>query len=109
MNTAQTEDPILRDFLNRIDGIRPQIRRLVLFGSRARGDYRLESDYDILVLVERKDPALRDSLYDAVMDVLLGHGRLISLKIFTEAEFSRLTALKTPFMARVAEEGKVIG
>ncbi len=109
MCTIETADPILQDFLQRIGGVRPQIRRLILFGSRARGDHRLDSDYDILVLVTCKDPALLDSLYDAVMDVLLDHGRLVSLKIFSESEFSRLLELKTPFTTRIAEEGRVLG
>ncbi len=30
------------------------VERIVLFGSRARGDYREDSDYDILVIVKDK-------------------------------------------------------
>ncbi len=109
MRTIQAADSILQDFLKKIAVVRPQIRQLILFGSRARGDHRLDPDYDLLVVVSRKDAALLDSLYDAVMDVLLAHGRLISLKIFSEAEFSRLMGLRTPFMMRIADEGKVLG
>ena len=69
----------------------------------------MESDYDLLVVVARKEPALLDALYDGVMDVLLAHGRLVSLKVFGEAEFKRLMNLRTPFMARIAEEGKKLG
>lgn len=43
------------------------------------------------------------------MDVLLNHGRLVSLKIFEQQEFDRLQALQTPFMRRVAREGVPIG
>lgn len=109
MHTTQLADQVLRDFLQSIDGIRPQIRQLILFGSRARGDHRLESDYDVLVVVARKEPALLDALYEGVMDVLLAHGRLVSLKVFSETEFKRLMDLRTPFMARIAEEGKSLG
>jgi len=109
MRTIDATDPILRDFIQSIEGVRPQIRQLTLFGSRARGDHRLESDYDILVVVARKEPALLDALYDGVMDVLLAHGRLISLKVFGEAEFTRLKDLRTPFMERIVEEGKTLG
>ncbi|MEB3779461.1 MAG: nucleotidyltransferase domain-containing protein [Desulfurococcales archaeon] len=30
-----------------------EVEKIILFGSRARGDYREESDYDILVVVKK--------------------------------------------------------
>lgn len=92
MTRTTSTDVVLADFLDRIEPVRPMIDRLVLFGSRARGDHRPDSDYDLLV-VARRDPALLDVLYDAVMDVLLTYGRLVSLKVFDPREFERLRAL----------------
>ena len=69
----------------------------------------MDSDYDILIVVEKKDGSLRNILYEAVMDVLLAHGRLVSLKIYEEREFSRLKTMQTPFMRHVAEEGIALG
>jgi predicted nucleotidyltransferase len=109
MPTTLTHDPVIQDFLKGIEGVRPQIRRLILFGSRARGTHASDSDYDLLVVVSKKDPLLLDALYDTVMDVLLAHGRLVSLKIFEEAAFARLQALQTPFMKHIAHEGKPLG
>ncbi|MCP9456378.1 MAG: nucleotidyltransferase domain-containing protein [Nitrospira sp.] len=102
-------DPIFHAFLERIASVRPMIKRIILFGSRARGTHRPDSDYDVLLVVSRKDEALLDVLYDAVMDVLLEHGRLVSLKVFPEQEFSRLQSLRTPFMEQVNREGVHIG
>lgn len=102
-------DPVLQEFLEKINPIRKHITRVILFGSRARGDDRTDSDYDLLIVVPRKDDQLIDSLYEGVMDVLLAHGRLISLKIFPEGEFKRLTQLETPFMQRVKAEGVPLG
>ncbi len=31
-----------------------RVEKIILFGSRARGDHREESDYDILIVVERR-------------------------------------------------------
>lgn len=101
-------DAVLTDFLKGIEAVRPMIDRLILFGSRARGDHRPDSDYDVLVIA-RRDPALLDALYDAVMDVLLTHGRLVSLKVLDPREFERLRALETPFMNRVSAEGLPVG
>lgn len=105
MLTRIADDPVLTDFLSRIAPLRPRILRLVLFGSRARGTQRHDSDYDLLLVVSKKDDRLLDALYEAVMDVLLAHGRLVSLKVFPEPEFARLQALRTPFMRHVTEEG----
>lgn len=104
-----THDHVVQDFLKGIEPVRPRIRRLILFGSRARRTHRLDSDYDLLVLVEKKDPVLLDALYEAVMEVLLAHGHLVSLKIYEQQEFDRLQALGTPFMRRIAAEGVSVG
>ena len=109
MRATLSHDAVLTDFLRAIAPVRFRIVQLILFGSRARRDHRTDSDYELLVVVPGKDPALRDVLYDAVMDVLLAHGRVVSLKVLEEREYERLRALGTPFMKRVAEEGVAVG
>lgn len=102
-------DSVLEDFLRRITPWRSRIARIVLFGSRARGDFNPDSDYDLLLVVDRRDAALTEGLYDAVMDTLCEHGRLVSLKIFPQAEFERLAGIPSPFMRRVLTEGLPVG
>jgi len=109
VTSPRAVDHVLEDFLGKIAPVRHHLRRMVLFGSRARGTERPDSDYDLLLVVDRKDDALIDVLYEAVMDVLLSHGRLVSLKIFPEQEFARLQALQTPFMQHIGREGIVVG
>ncbi|WP_447975007.1 nucleotidyltransferase domain-containing protein [Nitrospira sp. Kam-Ns4a] len=103
------QDAVLLAFLQAIGPIRPRVERLLLFGSRARGTHQTDSDYDLLLVVDQKDPLLLDALYDAVLDVLLTYGRLVSLKVFEKQEFERLQGLRTPFMTRIAEEGVPLG
>ena len=95
-----------------VDAVRPighQIIEMYLFGSRARSDWRPDSDYDLLIVVKRKNDEIVSRLYEPVMDILLSTGRLISLKVFTLEEFERLKSIPTPFLARVLEEGRRIG
>ena len=109
MQATLSQDAVIKDFLKQIASVRPRIHQLILFGSRARGNHKRNSDYDILLVVSKKDDMLLDALYEAVMEILLAHGRLVSLKVFEEREFVRLQTLHTPFMKHVAEEGVSLG
>jgi predicted nucleotidyltransferase len=102
-------DDVVSTFLNAIAALNHHIAEIYQFGSRCRDDWRPDSDYDILIVLTRKDREVIDTLYDVVMDVLLSTGRLISLKIFSLSEFNRLKAIPTPFMQNVLREGKKIG
>ena len=85
--------PALRKFLEAIRPVRNEIAALYLFGSRARGDWRPDSDFDVLVIVPERKQALKDRQYDAVVDVNIETGLLVSLKIFTVEQYERLSAI----------------
>jgi predicted nucleotidyltransferase len=53
MTTRPTDDPILKRFKTALEEIYgDQIDRMVLFGSRARGDASNDSDYDVAVFLK---------------------------------------------------------
>ena len=61
--------------------------RVVLFGSRARGDHRADSDYDLLVV---KDTALERGKRDRpISDALRDAGQYVDVIVYTPAEFDR--------------------
>ena len=103
-------DPIVRRFLGKAGKVKQKIQAVYLFGSRARGTERPDSDYDLLLVV-REDFSLSDKekLYDRVVDILLETGRLVSLKVFKEKKFQRLCALGTPFIENILKEGIKVG
>ena len=96
-------------FLKGIREHRDGITALYLFGSRVRGDWRPDSDFDILVIVPERTQELVDKLYDVVVRVNIETGLLISLKIFTAEQYHRLAAIPTPFFANVNAEGVRLG
>ena len=103
-------DPIVDRFLAGCAPVRDKIRAMYLFGSRATGTARPDSDYDILLVVSDGFSLQdKDALYDQVMETLLESGRLVSLKIFREQAFQRLCELQTPFTTHVRREGIRVG
>ena len=75
MPTAAIDDPILKRFRAALDELYgDRLERVVLFGSRARGDAREDADYEVAVFlksladrwqeVDRIVPLVTDILYE---------------------------------------------
>ena len=84
-----------------------KIEKIILFGSRARGDYREDSDYDILIIVrERIDWKTKNKLYARIHRRLVRELRApIDLLIVTAQWFYENASNKVTFEAEVAETG----
>jgi len=74
-------------FIERVQQLSPAPEMVVLYGSRARGDHRPDSDYDLLVVLSEKDRETVERLYEAVQEVELETMRAISLLIRTRAQY----------------------
>ena len=102
---AHRIDAVLDSFLRRITAVRGDVVHLYLYGSRARGDHRPDSDYDVFVVLRERNRATIDALYDAVVDVVCETGSLVSLKIVSRENFKRSMAVGNPLVANVLHEG----
>ena len=82
---------------------------LILFGSYARGDYRDDSDLDLLVIVDKEKISRTDQkrikypLYEIEFDT----GTIISPLVFSKKDWETKHR-KTPFYETIAKEGKVL-
>ena len=83
------------------------IKRVILYGSHARGEATKDSDVDVLVLTDPslKPPDVRESLSDLLYDMLLEEGELVSVIVIPEDYFD---SHNLPFMLNVREEGVAI-
>ena len=84
-----------------------RIKRVILYGSYARGEATKDSNVDVLVLV---DPSLapsevRDSLSDLLYDMLMDEGELVSVAAIPEELFEKYNS---PFMLNVRKEGLAV-
>lgn len=98
-------EQILRAMVERIEGIaRPE--RVILFGSRARGDARDNSDFDLLVIAESDEPRYRRSapLYAALADVPVEADVLV----YTPAEVREWSGVPQAFVTTAIREGQVL-
>ncbi len=99
-----TADPVLVRFRAALDAAYgARIERVVLYGSRARGDARPDSDYDVAVFL--RDPidfGLESQRLAAIeTDILLDTGALIGAMPLQEGSYRS----RTGFMAEVRRDG----
>ena len=104
MRGKMADDPILvrvRAALDALYGDR--IERVVLFGSRARGDARDESDYDIAVFLRDLTDRWREfhRLADLRSDILSDTGIFIEARPFRAGSHRE----PTPLMREIRREG----
>ncbi|HEY3847103.1 MAG TPA: nucleotidyltransferase domain-containing protein [Acetobacteraceae bacterium] len=97
-------DPVLSRFraaLAETYGYR--LERAVLFGSRARGDARPDSDYDVAVFIRGPDRWLDEAIRLAGLgtDILMDTGAVISAKPFRAGAYNE----PLPLMREIQREG----
>jgi predicted nucleotidyltransferase len=97
-------DPLAVEFARQVRvRVGPRVRRIVLFGSRARGDARDDSDYDVLVVVDRRSSEVRKTLLAIEVGILDRYGSLVSCLLRDEREWAASQGL--PIGLNVAREG----
>ncbi len=79
------------------------LRQLILFGSRARGEARADSDYDFLVVVDEVTRDVRDIIDDIAGEMLVQFGIVVSA--FPTSEEARLSRKYSPLLMNVGKEG----
>jgi predicted nucleotidyltransferase len=99
-------DPILAEIVRRlVEALQPE--RIYLFGSRARGDAGVDSDYDLMVVVPQlAEPAYR--LAQRAHSVLWGLGTAADILVWSREAFDSRLHLAASLPATVLREGTLL-
>lgn len=80
---------------------------VILFGSRARGDWTQESDWDFLILLERENlEELKTAIRDAMFEIELYTEEVITTLIENKQDWALYHI--TPLYQNINEEGVVV-
>jgi predicted nucleotidyltransferase len=99
------QDQVLEQVVKRITAtIQPD--RIVLFGSRARGDARSGSDYDLLVIRQSSEPRYRRAvpLYVALADLPVE----VDVLVYTPEEVREWSAVSEAFVTTALRQGTLL-
>lgn len=104
MSTAVIDDPVLKRFHSKLHEIYGnRLERAVLYGSRARGDARADSDYDIAVFLHELQDCWpeTDRLADIGTDILFAEDIVIHAMAFPAGSWQE----RTPLMHEIRQDG----
>jgi hypothetical protein len=81
------------------------LKKIIIFGSFARGDYHKGSDLDLIIVGEFKERFI-----DRIGKIIeLNDSDLeIDAMVYTEEEFQKMTEERRPFIEQALEEGIVV-
>jgi len=84
-----------------------QLKKVILYGSYARGEQRQDSDIDLAIILEGNISTFKeiDRIIDQIYDIELKYNLLISIHPISEKRFENE---KNSFLLNVKEEGVFI-
>lgn len=82
-----------------------RLLRVILFGSKARGDSHPESDIDLLVVVQGALDGLKESLGQLSYDISLEYGVVLSDFVVDEQRYRWMSQHCEPLLVEVEREG----
>ena len=102
-----SKEHIVRKVKHILDNVAPNAR-ILLYGSRARGDAKSDSDWDLLVILDK--PKIEPGDYELVSYPIYELGweteEQFSVKLYSKAEWEKRSF--TPFYKNVEKEAVIL-
>ena len=94
---------IAQEFANKINN--KYIKRIVLFGSVARGEDNDDSDIDILIISDNRE-LIEDEISDEKYEIINNYRELISVHIITQKQYENTKDYS--FLTNIRKEGIIL-
>lgn len=96
---------MIRQKVNEID----KTAEVILYGSRARGDNKPDSDWDVMILLNRKnvDKKTEQTFRHNLLDIELEIGVPISVFVYSKSDWEGKYSM-TPLFKSIKKEGILI-
>ena len=83
-------DKISVEFAERVRRrLKKHLKKIILFGSRARGDFYEGSDYDILIVLDKREKDFQEMVLDESVEIMNKYYALIGCIVCDEKEWER--------------------
>ena len=102
------DEQLTASFKRRLERARVPFSKILVFGSRARGDANPESDVDVLVVVDESAPSIRRTIRDAAWEEGFDSGVVLAPVVVTRDEFDRSPFSESMFVKNVLRDGIAI-
>jgi predicted nucleotidyltransferase len=103
---SKMEHNLIQDRISQTIHDKDPLAEAYLFGSRARGNSRVDSDWDVLILIDddKVTNDIEDKFRDDLYDIEIESGQIISTFIYTK-DYWRSTLKYSPLYKNVSREG----
>lgn len=102
---------VLNRFIDEVKNVlKDRVKKIILYGSYARGDYNNSSDIDILILTDLNDKEINEysmRIWDIAADIEIDKEIVISPIIRNIDDFEVWSEVK-PFYINIIKEGVVL-
>jgi len=107
-NMTAVDHRLLAECKAAIEEVAPDAS-LILYGSRARGDAREDSDYDLLVLVDREqDMELEQAIVNQLVPLEVRTGEVLTVLVYGRSQWGSALYRAMPFHKNVTREGVLL-
>lgn len=98
------QDPVVSTFAKELkQRLGYHLKQLLLFGSRARNDAHKDSDYDMLVVVDERNPEIRSIILEVEVSIMDRYEALVASVVRDEGEWLR--SQDFPLARNISREG----
>ena len=108
MGLHKRDGRIMERFRSLLDARGVRVERVIVYGSRARGDNDPESDLDVLVEVAEAASAVRRAVLDCAWEAGYDDCVVVCPTLFTTEEMERGPESESVFVQRVLREGVAV-